>query len=174
MAEREGFEPSMSCPIPLFESGQFNHSCISPFRLIIPEVYTSTMEDSIYTKIIKGEVPSHKIYEDDRVIAFLTIQPFAPGHTLVVPKRQVDQLWDLTEDEYAYLMQVVKKLAVHMRQVTGKDRIGMAVKGFEVPHIHVHLVPMSRGEEVSLDVNDVSFADQEELAAIAEKLRFND
>ena len=132
------------------------------------------MEDSIFTKIIKGEIPGHRVYEDERTIAFLTIQPFAPGHTLVVPKLQVDQIWDLPVDEYENLMAVTKKVAEHMREVTGKDRIGMAVKGFDVPHVHVHLVPMSKGEHVSLDVNDVPLADSEELAAIAENLRFND
>ncbi len=132
------------------------------------------MEDSIFTKIIKGEIPGHRVYEDERTIAFLTIQPFAPGHTLVVPKLQVDQIWDLPVDEYENLMAVTKKVAEHMREVTGKDRIGMAVKGFDVPHVHVHLVPMSKGEHVSLDVNDVPLADSEELAAIAKNLRFND
>lgn len=132
------------------------------------------MEDSVFTKIIKGDIPCHKIYEDERTIAFLTIQPFAPGHTLVVPKVQIDQLWDLADDEYENLMRITKKVATHIKTVTGKQRIGMAVKGFDVPHVHVHLVPMSRGEHVSLDLSEVPFADQAELAAIAEKLRFND
>lgn len=130
------------------------------------------MEDSIYTKIIKGEIPSHKIYEDDNTIAILTIQPFAPGHTLVVPKKQVNQIWDLDDAEYHELMSVVKKVGQHLREVTGKDRVGIAVKGFEVPHVHVHLVPMSRGEHVSLDVIDAPMASQDDLAQIAEKFRF--
>lgn len=132
------------------------------------------MEDSIFTKIIKGEIPSHKIYEDERTIAFLTIQPFTTGHTLVVPKKQVDQLWDLDDDEYANLMRVVKKLSLHLRKVFNADRVGMAVKGFEVPHIHVHLLPINKGEHVSLDVDNAPMADNDELARIAEKLRIND
>lgn len=132
------------------------------------------MEDSIFTKIIKGEIPCHKIYEDDQVISFLTIQPFAPGHTLVIPKRQVDQLWNLTDEEYAYLMQATKKIALHLRKVMGKDRVGMAVKGFEVPHVHVHLIPINKGSHVSLDVDNAPYADGAELTKIAEKLRFND
>ena len=136
-------------------------------------VYNGAMEDSVFTKIIKGEIPCHKVYEDERTIAFLTIQPFAEGHTLVVPKKQVDQIWDLDEDEYSNLMAIAKKVAVHMRQVTGKDRVGMAVKGFEVPHVHIHLVPMNRGEHVSLDVNDAPIADNSELTLVAEKLRFS-
>lgn len=129
------------------------------------------MEDSIFTKIIKGEIPCHKIYEDERTIAFLTIQPFAPAHTLVVPKKQVDQIWDLDDDEYQNLMGVVKKVGLHLRKVSGKDRVGVTVKGFDVPHVHVHLVPMSRGEGVSLDQNNLPMADDAALAAIAEKYR---
>lgn len=136
--------------------------------------YNRGMEDSIFTKIIKGQIPCHKIYEDDRTIAFLTIQPFAEGHTLVVPKHQVNQLWDLADDEYHNLMSVVKKLGLHLRAASGKDRVGVAVKGFEVPHVHVHLVPMNAGEHVSLDVNDAPVADDDELARVAEKLRVDD
>ncbi len=127
------------------------------------------MEDSIFTKIIRGEIPCHKVYEDEQTIAFLTIQPFAPAHTLVVPKRQVSQLWDLDDSEYDYLMKTVRKVALHLRQVSGKDRVGMAVKGFDVPHIHVHLVPISRGDGVSLDQNGLPIADNDELAAIAKQ-----
>lgn len=137
-------------------------------------IVVSMNEPSIFTKIIRGEIPSHKVYEDERTIAFLTIQPFAPGHTLVVPKTQVDQLWDLDDDEYANLLAVAKKVATHLRTVMSKDRVGMAVKGFEVPHVHVHLVPLSRDEGVSLDVNEAPVASQEDLAAMAEKLRFDD
>lgn len=129
-------------------------------------------QPSIFTKIINGEIPCQKIYEDDRTIAFLSIQPFAEGHTLVVPKTQVNQIWDLSNDDYNNLMRVVKIVGVHLRKASGKDRVGIAVKGFEVPHVHVHLVPMSEGEHVSLDVNDVPIADSNELEKIAEKLRF--
>ncbi len=129
------------------------------------------MQDSIFTRIIKGELPSHTIYEDERTIAFLTIQPFAPAHTLVVPKRQVDQLWDLDDDDYQNLMSVAKKVGLHLRDVSGKDRVGMAVKGFDVPHVHIHLVPISRGDGVSLDQNDLPIADNDELAAVAAQYR---
>jgi len=131
------------------------------------------MEDSIFTRIIKGEIPCHKIYEDEQTIAFLTIQPFAPGHTLVVPKRQVDQIWDLDDDEYEYLMRVVKKLGLHLRTTLAKQRIGIVVKGFEVPHVHVHLVPASRGEHVNFDPADPPTASQEALTELAEKLRLS-
>jgi histidine triad (HIT) family protein len=131
------------------------------------------MEDSIFTKIINGEVPCHKIYEDERTIAFLTIQPFAPAHTLVVPKKQVDQIWDLDDDEYQNLMQVARKIGLHLRTVSGKDRVGMVVKGFDVPHVHVHLVPIHRGDGVSLDQNDLPLEDDEVLAAIAQEYRLS-
>ncbi|HMQ96423.1 MAG TPA: HIT family protein [Candidatus Saccharibacteria bacterium] len=131
------------------------------------------MEDSIFTKIINGEVPCHKIYEDERTIAFLTIQPFAPAHTLVVPKKQVDQIWDLDDDEYQNLMQVARKIGLHLRTVSGKDRVGMVVKGFDVPHVHVHLVPIHRGDGVSLDQNDLPLENDEVLAAIAQEYRLS-
>lgn len=129
------------------------------------------MEDSVFTKIIKGEIPCHKIYEDDDTLAFLTIQPFAPGHTLVIPKKQIDQLWDLEDEAYQKVLATAKKVALHLREVTGKDRIGVTVKGFDVPHVHVHLVPINRGDGVSLDQNDVPIADNETLAQVAEQLR---
>ena len=132
------------------------------------------MEDSIFTKIIKGEIPCHKVYEDDRVIAFLSIQPFGEGHTLVVPKRQVAHIWDLDDDDYHYLMSTVKKIGLHLRTASRKDRVGMAVKGFEVPHVHVHLIPMSKGEHVSLDMDDAPMASDDDLARVADRLRIND
>ena len=127
------------------------------------------MQDSVFTKIIKGELPSHKIYEDKETIAFLTIQPFAEGHTLVVPKKQVDQLWDLTSDEYLKLLDTAQKVALHLRKVSSKDRIGMMVKGFDVPHTHIHLVPINRGDNVNLDQTDPPVTPNDQLAIIAEK-----
>ncbi len=129
------------------------------------------MQDSIFTKIIKGEIPCHRIYEDERTIAFLTIQPIAPAHTLVIPKKQVDQIWDLDDDDYRNLMDVVRKVGLHLRQVSGKDRVGVTVKGFDVPHVHVHLTPITKGDGVSLDQNDLPIAADDELAAIAEQYR---
>ena len=127
------------------------------------------MADSVFTKIIKGEIPSNKIYEDDKNIAFLTIQPIQPGHTLVVPKNQVDHLWDLPDEDYLALMETCKKVAAHLREVLGKKRIGVKVEGFEVPHAHIHLIPMdSVAEYNALPKN----ASPEELAEAAKKLAF--
>ncbi len=87
------------------------------------------MEDSLFTKIIKGEIPCHKVYEDDRVIAFLDIHPINPGHTLVVPKKQVDHLWDLDDDEYHYLWSVAKHIATHIQRTLSPPRVGVVVEG---------------------------------------------
>lgn len=127
------------------------------------------MQDSVFTKIIKGELPSNKIYEDEETIAFLTIQPFVEGHTLVVPKKQVDQLWDLTSDEYRKLLDTAQKVALHLLKVSGKDRVGMMVKGFDVPHAHIHLVPINRSDNVNLDQTDPPITPNDQLAIIAEK-----
>lgn len=130
------------------------------------------LEPSIFTKIINREIPCHRVYEDDRVIAFLTISPFAEGHTLVVPKKQIDQLWDLDGDEYVYLWKTVQKIALHLRSVMHVDRVGVVVKGFEVPHTHIHLIPTNAHTGVNFDPVPVPPApSQDELAAIAERIK---
>lgn len=100
-------------------------------------------QDSIFTKIIKGELPSHKIYEDDKTLAFLSIYPSAKGHTLVIPKSQVETLWDLSDEDYQAVMATTKKVALRLREVLGVERVGEKVIGVDVPHAHVHLVPFS-------------------------------
>lgn len=124
---------------------------------------------SIFTKIIQGELPCHKIYEDDLVIAFLTIEPIQPGHTLVVPKIEVDKFYDVDEPHYSEIFKVAKPLSKAIEKVTGCKRVGAMIQGMEVPHTHLHLVPM-------YDPSDLNFqkakADsQEELAAMAEKIK---
>ncbi len=96
---------------------------------------------SIFTKIINGEVPCYKIYEDDKTFAFLDINPETKGHTLVVPKTEVDKIYDLEDADYTALMHTVKKLSKHMEQVLGV-RILWKVVGTDVPHAHVHLEPL--------------------------------
>ncbi|MDO4526735.1 MAG: HIT domain-containing protein [Candidatus Saccharibacteria bacterium] len=96
---------------------------------------------SVFTKIINGEIPCYKIYEDDKTYAFLDIHPETKGHTLVVPKKEVDKIYDLEEDDYIALMQTVKKLSSHFEQVLGR-RILWKVIGTDVPHAHVHLMPL--------------------------------
>ena len=129
------------------------------------------MEDSIFTKIIKGELPCHKIYEDERVIAFLDIHPDVPAHTLVVPKHQVDHIWDLSDTDYAALMTAVKKISNHLRSKTKKTRVGVKIEGFDVPHAHVHLLPVDSGEEFKQYGNPDAQPNHAALSALAESLR---
>ena len=95
---------------------------------------------SVFTKIINGEIPCYKIYEDDKTLAFLDIEPEAVGHTLVVPKLEVEKVYDLPDDYYQAVMATVKKLAQHYEKVLGK-RITLKVVGVDVPHAHVHILP---------------------------------
>ncbi len=126
------------------------------------------MQDSIFTKIINGEIPSHKVYEDDYTIAIMTIQPVREGHVLVIPKKQVDQYIDLDDEYYEAVWRTVKKVAKKIRDVTKKQRVGIVVEGVDVPHFHVHLIPFDNGE--SLKGGDGEFADQDDLANMAKKL----
>lgn len=129
-------------------------------------------EPSIFTKIINGELPCHKVYEDDMTIAFLTIGPVRDGHTLVVPKKQVDQYIDLPDDYYEALWKTVKKVAANIREVTGRERVGVVIKGIDVPHAHVHLIPFNEGESLLEGDGTSADADHEHLAEIASKLYF--
>ena len=103
---------------------------------------------SIFTKIISGEIPSYKIAENDDFFAFLDINPNAKGHTLVVPKKEVNRLFDLDEDTYAKLMRFSRKVAIALEKVMPCERIGMSVIGLEVPHVHVHLIPLNAMEDI--------------------------
>lgn len=125
------------------------------------------MEDSIFTKIIKGEIPAHKIYEDDKVIAFLDIVPETPGHTLVIPKAQVDKFYDLSDSDYSELFAVVKQLAARLEQATGQRTL-VKIIGTDVPHTHVHLIPFDPNYDKNRELVQ---ADDADLAAMAEKLR---
>ena len=96
---------------------------------------------SMFTKIINGEIPSYKIYEDDKTYAFLDIHPESKGHTLVVPKKEIDKIYDLEDEDYEALMATVKKLSKHMEKILNA-RILWKVVGTDVPHAHVHLMPL--------------------------------
>lgn len=128
------------------------------------------MIDSIFTKIIKGEIPCHRVYEDDRVIAFLDIHPIRPGHTLVVPKIQIENIWDLADDDYRYLWDVTKRLAVHIQGILNPKKVGVIVEGLEVPHAHIHLIPIYDIGDLRKAQNQESQPDHPELAEIAKKL----
>lgn len=95
---------------------------------------------SVFTKIIQGEIPCYKIYEDDKTMAFLDINPETKGHTLVVPKNEVDKIYELPDEDYEALMATVKKLSAHMEKVLGARTLWKVI-GTDVPHAHVHLLP---------------------------------
>ena len=113
---------------------------------------------SIFSRIVAGEIPCYKVAEDDNYFAFLDIAPVAPGHTLVIPKKEVDYIFDLTDEEYLGLMTFARKVAAALQKSMPCKRIGVAVMGMEVPHTHIHLVPLNsesdldfRKEKLSLD-----------------------
>jgi histidine triad (HIT) family protein len=126
---------------------------------------------SIFSRIIAGEILSHKIAEDERYFAFLDVFPCAPGHTLVVPKKEVDYLFDLDDELYMGLMAFSKKIEPAIRKAVPCKRVGVAVIGLEVPHAHVHLIPMN--SMADMNFNNKLKMSQEELAVIAEKIRAN-
>lgn len=103
---------------------------------------------SIFTKIIKGEIPCYKIAEDDNFLAFLDVNPNAKGHTLCIPKLEIDKIFDIEDDLYIGLMQFSKKIAIALEKAVPCKRIGMAVIGLEVPHAHVHLIPLNEMDEM--------------------------
>lgn len=126
-------------------------------------------EPSIFTRIIRDEIPAHKIYEDERTLAFLDIRPLQPGHTLVIPKKQVDKLYDLEDEDYQAVMATAKRVARRIEEVLQPVRVGYMVEGFDVPHAHVKLIPVSKGED--FDPRQAREASDEELVAMADRLR---
>lgn len=127
------------------------------------------MQDSLFTRIIKGEIPCHKIYEDERTLAFLDIYPVQPGHVLVISKVEVEFVWDLSDEDYAAVMNTTKKVALKMREVFGKKYIGSRIVGTDVPHAHIHLIPFDETSE--LRNQNRSEPDHAALAVVAERLR---
>jgi len=124
---------------------------------------------SIFTKIIERQIPAYILAEDDGNIAFLDINPLSVGHTLVIPKKEVDYLFDLDDETYASLNQFAKKVAIAIKKVTGK-RIGTAVIGIEVPHAHIHLIPFTQMSELNF-ANTKLRLSSEELADTASKIK---
>lgn len=130
------------------------------------------MEPSTFTNIINGDIPSHKIYEDEKTFAFLDIHPVQYGHILVVPKVQVDRLEDLNDKDYEALMTTVRTLMRHVVEVMGADyRACLKVEGFDVPHAHVHIIPCRTAQDFwnkqRMDIE----SDHEALAKMAQRLR---
>ncbi len=124
---------------------------------------------SIFTRIVNGEIPCHKIAEDDRYLAFLDINPLAQGHTLVITKQEVDYIFDLEDDLLAGLQVFAKKVAKGIKEVCPCERVGVAVLGLEVPHVHMHLVPINNIGDLDFKKEKLKLT-QEEFAEIAQKI----
>ncbi len=129
-------------------------------------------QPSLFTKIINGEIPCYKIYEDDKTFVFLDIHPVQPGHALVIPKIEVEFVWDLPEDYFNALMTTVKKVALKLRTELSVQYVGEKIIGTDIPHAHVHLIPFNTGPEFYVEPDESQEPDHEALAIIAAKLLF--
>lgn len=125
---------------------------------------------SIFSKIAAGEIPAHKVAEDDDYLAFLDINPLVEGHVLVIPKKEVDYIFDLDDQTYLGLNAFAKKVAVAIKKAIPCRRVGVAVIGLEIPHAHIHLVPMNRMDDINFSRPKLS-PSQDELKKTAEKIR---
>jgi histidine triad (HIT) family protein len=122
---------------------------------------------TLFSKIIKGEIPSYKIYEDEQIYAFLTIRPHTKGHTLVIPKIEVDHWDDVPEEYFNHMWRASQFVAKILKSKLGCVRVGVMVAGFEVPHAHIHLIPSNSMEDLSLDkAYDASQEELEEVRAL--------
>ena len=125
---------------------------------------------SIFTRIIQGEIPCHKVAENDKFIAFLDITPVAKGHTLVVPKMEVDYFFDLDSDLLSEINLFAKEVATKLQRTVPCRRIGVAIIGLEVPHAHVHLIPLNTMADINFSAERLKMSN-EELAALASEIR---
>jgi histidine triad (HIT) family protein len=126
---------------------------------------------SIFTRIIAGEIPCHKIAENESFIAFLDITPLAKGHTLVIPKREVDYYFDLTDDELSDIQIFAKQVASQIKKVVPCKRIGVAIIGLEVPHAHIHLVPLNTMKDIHFGGERLQLSN-DEMADLAASIRW--
>jgi len=138
-------------------------------NLFILQEYNFQFMASIFTKIINGEIPSYKIAEDDKYYAFLDINPNAVGHTLCVPKEEVDKIFDLSEETYMGLMQFSRKVGIAIEKAIPCLRVGISVIGLEVPHTHVHLIPLHGMG--SMNFKNKESLTPEDFEAVAAKIR---
>jgi histidine triad (HIT) family protein len=128
---------------------------------------------SIFTQIIEGKIPCHKVYEDEHTFVFLDIYPVQPGHVLVVPKKEVEFLWDLDDETYQAVMATTRKVALRIREVMNVSYVGEQVVGVDVAHAHVHLIPFNTAEEFRKQPDGSVEPDHASLAAIAQRLAFS-
>jgi histidine triad (HIT) family protein len=127
---------------------------------------------TIFTKIISGEIPSYKIAENNDCYAFLDISPLSKGHTLVVPKKEVDYIFDIDDELHSSLWQFAKKVSHAIKKSVPCKRVGVAVIGLEVPHAHIHLIPMNKVSDMNFAMPKLSFS-KEEMEEVAEAIRKN-
>jgi len=126
---------------------------------------------SIFTKIINGEIPAYKITEDENYLAFLDVNPNAKGHTLCIPKKEIDKIFDMEEEHYLGLMKFSRKVAKALEKTVPCKRVGVAIIGLEVPHTHVHLIPLNEMDEMRFQ-NKVKLT-QEEFEVLAKEIAAN-
>lgn len=127
---------------------------------------------SIFSRIVAGEIPSYKIAEDDEHFAFLDINPLTQGHTLVIPKRETDYIFDLSDKEYTSLQSFARRVALAIKKAVDCKRVGMAVLGMEVPHAHIHLVPLHTEADLDFKKEKLSLS-PEQMADIAARISKN-
>jgi histidine triad (HIT) family protein len=126
---------------------------------------------SIFTKIVNGEIPAYKVAEDDNYLAFLDVNPNAKGHTLCIPKQEINKLFDMEEEHYLGLMKFSRKVAKALEKTVSCKRVGVAVVGLEVPHVHVHLIPLNEMDEMRFQ-NKVKL-EKEEFEELAKAINSN-
>ncbi|MEZ0128336.1 HIT family protein [Flavobacterium sp. LBUM151] len=126
---------------------------------------------TIFTKIVNGEIPAYKIAEDENYLAFLDVNPNAKGHTLCIPKQEINKIFDMEDELYLGLMKFSKKIAIALEKTVPCKRVGMAVVGLEVPHAHVHLIPLNEMDEMRFH-NKASLS-KEEFEALAKSIQAN-
>lgn len=125
---------------------------------------------SLFSKIVAGEIPAHKVAEDESFLAFLDINPLVEGHVLVIPKKEEDYIFDLDDDTYNGLHAFAKRVAIAIRKAIPCKRVGVAVIGLEIPHVHIHLIPMNQMDDINFSRPKLQ-PSGEELKATAEKIR---
>lgn len=126
---------------------------------------------SIFTKIVHGEIPAYKVAENSQFLAFLDVNPNAKGHVLCIPKKEINKIWDLEENHYRELMLFTRCVAIALEKTVPCKRVGMAVVGLEVPHVHVHLIPLNNMD--GMDFSNSIEMSKEEFEKLAEEIRAN-
>ena len=130
------------------------------------------MQESVFTKIVRGEIPCFRVYEDAKTLAFLDIHPVTPGHTLIIPKKQVEFVWDLDDEDYGAVMNTTKRVALRIRDVLGSTYVHERIVGSDVPHAHVHVMPFETSAELHYRPASDTKPDDVALAAMARRLWF--